>query len=151
MASNGDDRACGQRKRSRKPSSLQKLANVGEHDLIRLTEAPQLPELRGLLKASTLRREVKKGRLTVIEIANKHYVTRAAIREMIERCRAAVNRPISGFVQPDATNPERSPITQFGSSAREADRSEALVAALKIAKELSARLKTTSPQGEEPT
>lgn len=128
---------------------MQKLADAGEHDLIRLTEAPQLPELRGLLTASGLRRERKKGRLTIIEINNKHFVTRAAVKEMIERCRATSNRPISGFAPPATTNPEDLRITQYGSSGREADRCEALAAALRIAKELSGRSKTILRKGEE--
>jgi hypothetical protein len=149
MSSEANNKCRREKQRGRKVRLLQKLANVGEHDLMRLTEAPQLPELRGLLTTSGLRREKKKGRLTVIEIANKDYVTRAAIKEMIEQCRATSNRPISGSAPPGTTNPESSRITRYGLSGREADKCEALAAALRIAKELSGRSKTILRKGEE--
>jgi hypothetical protein len=149
MGSDVNDKCRRQKQKGRKRRLLQRFADVGEHDLIRLTEAPQLPELRGLLTASGLRREGKKGRLAIIEINNKHFVTRANLKEMIEQCRATSNRPISGFVPPATTNPENLRITKYGSSAREADKCEALAAALRIAKELSGRSKTILRKGEE--
>lgn len=146
MGSDGSNKNRGRKQSGRQRRLLQEFSNVGEHDLIRLTDAPKLPELSGLLTASTLRCEKKKGRLTVIEIANKHYVTRTAIKEMIEKCRAFSNRPISGSAPPGTTHPENLHIMQSGSSGREADKSAALAAALRIAKELSGRSKTISPK-----
>jgi len=149
MGSDTNDKFPRQKQRARKGSRLQNPADVGEHDLIRLTEAPQLPELGGLLTASGLRRQGKKGNLTIIEINNKHFVTRANLKEMIERCRATSNRLISGFVPLATTNPGNLRTARYGSSGREVDKSEALAAALRIAKELSGRSKTILPKGEE--
>lgn len=148
MGSDANDKCHRQKQRRHKGRCTQKFTDVGEHDLIRLTEAKELPELRGLLTTSALRREKRNGRLTVIEIANKHYVTRAAIKEMIERCRATSNRPISGFAPPATTNPESLRTTQFGQSGREADKCEALAAALRIAKKLSRPSKIILRKGE---
>ena len=148
MGFNANDKCLNHGGRARKASRPRELANVGDYDLIRLTEAPQLPELRGLLTVSALRREKKNGRLAVIEIANKHYVTRAAIKEMIEKCRANNSPSISGPGQLVTTGAENSRTMPFGSSGREADRCEARAAASKIARELSARSKTISRKGE---
>ncbi|MBI3705069.1 MAG: hypothetical protein HY244_14780 [Rhizobiales bacterium] len=146
MGPDVDDKKRRQKKKGHK--GRERFADTGEHDLIRLTEAPQLPELRGLLTVSALRREKKRGRLAVIEIANKHYVTRTAIKEMIEKCRASNNPLISGSAPPGMTRAESLPITQYGLSGREVDKSEALAAALRIAKELSGRSKTILPKDE---
>jgi hypothetical protein len=148
MGSDANDKFTQQKQRARKGRRRQNLADVGEHDLIRLTEAPQLPELRDLLTASGLRRQGKKGNLTIIEINNKHFVTRAHLKEMIERCRATSNQPIYGFARTVTTNPGSSRITQYGLSGREADKCEALAAASMIARQLSRPSKTILRKGE---
>lgn len=52
----------------------------------------------GSMTVSGLRREAKRGNLTIEVIAGKQYVTLAAIEEMRLRCRAQSNRPDFGFV-----------------------------------------------------
>jgi len=52
-------------------------------ELIRLSEAAA--ELG--LKVSSLRTEIRKGRLTPVEIAGRFYLTRESLGEMIKACR----------------------------------------------------------------
>lgn len=70
---------------SRDPNS------IGDHDPVRLSEACEL-FFAGRLKPSALRTEAAKGNLDMLMIAGKHFVTKAAIYDMLERCKV---RPAS--------------------------------------------------------
>ncbi|WP_152044896.1 hypothetical protein [Aureimonas psammosilenae] len=60
--------------------------SIGDHDPVRLAEACEL-FFAGSLKPAALRTEATKGNLDMLMIAGKHFVTKAAIRDMLERCR----------------------------------------------------------------
>lgn len=77
-------------------------------ELIRLSDAAA--ELG--LKVSSLRTEIKKGRLTPVEIAGRFYLTRESLGEMIERCRVKPkdHGSISGEgMEPDGSSSTREP------------------------------------------
>ncbi|WP_234827156.1 hypothetical protein [Sinorhizobium meliloti] len=59
---------------------------IGDNDPISLAMAAKL-FFHGTLTKSALRTEARKGNLEIIRIANKEFVTRNAIRQMIDRCR----------------------------------------------------------------
>lgn len=41
----------------------------------------------GLIKVSSLRTEIRKGRLRAVQVAGKYLVSESAIRELLEKCR----------------------------------------------------------------
>jgi hypothetical protein len=59
---------------------------IGDHDPVRLSDACEM-FFAGSLKPSALRTEAAKGNLNMLMIAGKHFVTKAAIRNMLERCK----------------------------------------------------------------
>lgn len=59
---------------------------IGDDDPIPLAEAAEL-FFRGHLTKSSLRREASRGNLEIFRIANKDFVTRRGIMQMIERCK----------------------------------------------------------------
>ncbi|WP_234841712.1 hypothetical protein [Sinorhizobium meliloti] len=69
--------------------------HIGDDDPISLALAARL-FFHGTLTKSSLRTEARKGNLEIIRIANKEFVTRNAIRQMIDRCRV----PARNNVQP---------------------------------------------------
>jgi hypothetical protein len=74
-------------------------ASVPQTAPLRLHLAAAIAFPDGSMTVSGLRREAKRGNLTIEVIAGKQYVTLAAIKEMRSRCRAQNNRPDSGFVR----------------------------------------------------
>ena len=75
---------------------------LGDYQPIRLAEACETILAGTGLTPKALRREAARGRLEITRIAGKDFVTAAALREMIERCRVQSKRPIS------SEKPERS-------------------------------------------
>jgi hypothetical protein len=67
------------------------------------------------ISENSLRREAKRGRLTIEIIAGKVFTTLNEIERMRGRCRVEVRVPVSTSDQP-ATGPESSPIKPLGSS-----------------------------------
>lgn len=65
---------------------------------LRLHVAAEIGFPDGSMTVSGLRREAKRGNLSIEVIAGKQYVTLAAIEEMRSKCRAQSNRPDCGFV-----------------------------------------------------
>ncbi|MCP4319529.1 MAG: hypothetical protein GY789_26975 [Hyphomicrobiales bacterium] len=97
---------------------------IGDDDPMTLLEACQIV-FRGTIKPATLRAEAARGNLVVERIGRRDFVTRAAIQEMRERCRAQQKVPASGLTE-----------TQDCGSSEMERRSAALAAALKSAREL---------------
>jgi hypothetical protein len=87
----------------------------GDDEPMRLAEACE-KLLKGRLTVSGLRREARRGTLEITRIANKDFVTPAAIREMLDRCRVNARPPLSSS-RPSA------PAPATGASATEIARS----------------------------
>lgn len=86
-------------------------------------------------KVNTLRTEIRKGNLTASKIANTHYVTQSALREMQIKCQEKDNQPASTGTQ--KTKPGSSETGRF---------SEEQAAAAASMKALRKRLNNTSPK-----
>lgn len=85
--------------------------------------------------ASGLRTEARKGRLDLIRVAGKDYVTAEAIREMERKCRVTPKEPTSDSrSEPTDRHPPGSSST--------ADASAALASAVTALKKLKKRLPT---------
>src|SRR5260221_11850924 len=98
----------------RKPA-LTSCENVGPDTPLRLSVAAAIAFPDQSISESSLRREAKRGRLTVEVIAGKTFTTLNEIERMRGRCRVEVRVPVSTSDQP-ATGPESSPSRQLGSS-----------------------------------
>ncbi|THK35670.1 hypothetical protein EHS39_23910 [Ensifer sp. MPMI2T] len=72
-------------------------SDIGDDELVSLSKAAKL-FFHGELTKSSLRTEARKGNLEIVRIANKDFVTRNAIRQMIERCKLPC--PVSARTQP---------------------------------------------------
>jgi hypothetical protein len=97
----------------------------------------------GPITVSTLRRAIKKGTLQATMPEGKLLVTERWLVEWLDRCRVAVNLPVSGSSPPSAD------VTPSGSS--ETDRNErALDAASATLSRLSASLRSTSRANSSP-
>jgi len=71
---------------------------IRDDELVSLSKAAEL-FFHGEVTKSSLRTEARKGNLEIVRIANKDFVTRNAVRRMIERCKLPA--------QPSATaNPQ---------------------------------------------
>lgn len=66
---------------------------IGDDDLVSLAEAARL-FFGGRLTKSALRTEAKRGKLEIIRIANRDFVTKSAIQRMIERCAVRPTAPV---------------------------------------------------------
>ncbi|WFS01626.1 hypothetical protein [Rhizobium tumorigenes] len=88
----------------------------GDDDPIPLAKACQI-FFRGALTKSSLRTEHRKGNLEIIQIANKDFVTRNAIKRMQEKCRKNGGQP--GFGS-GPTAERGSSKTEIGVSAQSA-------------------------------
>lgn len=77
---------------------------LGDDEPIRLDEACATI-LKGRLTVRALQKEARKGNLDLIKIANKHFVTPAALREMLERCRVETQNPTSTKRRPSREPP----------------------------------------------
>ena len=65
---------------------------IGDDDPIPLAQAASV-FFHGALTKSALRTEARKGNLEIVRIANKDFVTRNAIRSMINRCKFSSPAP----------------------------------------------------------
>lgn len=70
---------------------MRALADIDDDDPITLAEASRVV-LHGAVTVSALRAEVLRGNLTVERIGKNLFTTRAAIREMREKCRVKPSR-----------------------------------------------------------
>ena len=81
--------------------------DIGSDTPLRLAAAVALAFPQGGMTVSGLRREAARGRLVIMRIAGKDWVTLSAIREMMDKCRVVREVPISGCARPSQT--ERQP------------------------------------------
>src|SRR5690606_41950036 len=111
---------------------LRQIVDIGEDEPMTLEEACRLV-FRGAIRPATLRAEAARGNLVLERIGRRDFVTRAALREMREKCRVQRREPASGSTRRPAT----------GSS--ETDRSSvAQAAALRSARALRENSANTS-------
>lgn len=90
----------------------------GDDEPIPLAKACQI-FFHGALTKSSLRTEHRKGNLEIITIANKDFVTRNAIKRMIEKCRKNENQPGFGSEnKPERGSSEMVPPTSARSAAK---------------------------------
>jgi hypothetical protein len=66
--------------------------DIGDDDPVPLAQAAKV-FLHGQLTKSSLRTEAAKGNLEILRIANKDFVTRNGIRNMLERCKVPAKTP----------------------------------------------------------
>jgi hypothetical protein len=117
--------------------------HIGLDTPLRLERAVELAFPEGGMTVSGLRREAAKGRLTIEEIAGKHFTTLRSIDEMRQKCRATAKESASGSNPRSEAKMENSSIAPHGSSGT--DRVKCARAALeKTAKVLSARSPNTA-------
>lgn len=102
---------------------------VGKETSLRLARAAEIAFPDGSMSASGLRKERDAGRLETWFVAGKEYTSLAAIKEMIEKCRAIQRERVSTSNRAGATPQALSSTEQRGSSETERARS-ALAAAL---------------------
>ena len=98
----------------RKPA-LTSLENIEPDTPLRLSVAAAIAFPDQSISENSLRREAKRGRLTIEIIAGKVFTTLNEIERMRGRCRVEVRVPVSTSDQP-ATEPESSLIKPLGSS-----------------------------------
>src|SRR6266702_94223 len=112
-------------------SALTSSENVGPDTPLRLSVAAAIAFPDQSISESSLRREAKRGRLTVEIIAGKTFTTLNEIERMRGRCRVEVRVPVSTSDQP-AIGPESSPIKPLGlfGTARDITPLDALTAKL---------------------
>ena len=107
--------------------------------LMTLADAAAWLDPSGKLSARSLKTESERGRLELIKIAGKHFVTEDALKEMIEKCRGNPKARDSTFIGDPAEK-------QYGSS--ETDRTKKAQAAVRATaaalKERSRRTSRTS-------
>lgn len=94
---------------------------------------------RGAIGPATLRAEARRGRLALMRIGRTDFVTPAAMREMMEKCRVPQKAPASGSTPPN----------EPGSSETEERSSDALAAAKASANALKKRSANTSPRNSD--
>ncbi len=97
----------------------------------------------GSVSVAGLRLEARAGRLDIYKVAGVEMSTKAAIRQMVERCRVQSPPPASGSVQARATEPPSG-----ASSTGEAARAQAALLA-KLQRRRPA-LRPTSPRSASP-
>src|SRR6266446_4503144 len=127
----------------RKPA-LTSSENVGPDTPLRLSVAAAIAFPDQTISENSLRREAKRGRLTVEVIAGKAFTTLNEIARMRDRCRREAKVPVSSSER-RATRPGRSPTKQLGSygTARDITPLDALSAKLRRLSKLS---RTTLPR-----
>src|SRR5215831_6362321 len=90
--------------------------------LYSLAEAADLLAPGGKLTARSLRTEIKAGRLRVVTIAGKHFVTQQAINDMLTAATTTVSPPcLADNNQPASTGAEPE-VTVGGTGSFSADR-----------------------------
>jgi hypothetical protein len=114
---------------------------MGELRLMTLREAAA--QLGGGLCESSLRREIRKGRLTARNVAGRLLVTDADLCEMVERCRVGVGQSRQGCTSGRVKAESRS-----GSFSTDHSNS-GLAAAQATARELKKPSQSTSPKSTE--
>src|SRR5215470_740765 len=105
-------RACGKEKPMTSPTLS---ASITAQTPLRLAEAARLAYPDGSITVSGLRREAKRGRLTIERVAGKDYTTLGDIERMRERCRVEAKARDSGFAQLAGTPHGSAPGRQSGS------------------------------------
>ena len=108
-----------------------------------MNDAPELMRLADAarsmgLKTSSLKTEIRRGRLTPVQIAGRLYVTREALNRMIAACHV---KPKDRDCGSNATETDGN-----GGSSLTVDPSVALAAAKESLKGLSEPLRPTSPR-----
>lgn len=114
------------------------MTEIDPNTPIRLADILPLAFPQGGMTTSGLRKEAKRGHLTIMRMAGKDFTTLAYIKEMQEKCRVSENQPASGSAQPMKTAPPS------GSSLMEENKS-ALAAARAIADRLKGNSRNISP------
>jgi hypothetical protein len=104
----------------------------------------------GGMTVAGLRREAGRGRLDLVRIAGKDFVTLAAITEMIERCRVPASPRASGSAPKSATPPAASSAAPSGTSSTQ-DAALALASALTMVERLKQRSPRTSSRRAGPS
>lgn len=96
---------------------------------------------------ASLRAEAARGRLVIEKVGRTHFVTRAAIREMREKCRVVQPQkaPVSGFSRNESA-PMAPMSLPSGASATMDDTSVALASVLLTVEALSKNSRDTSPK-----
>lgn len=122
-------------------TSLIERDQIGDDTFVRLDILARLAFPDGSVGITSLRRESKKGRLTVWRVAGKDMSTLREIRKMLDLCLVKRDQSASGSNRPAPTgNPS-------GTSAT-ADAESALAAAKQIANRLRSGLPSTLPPSE---
>jgi hypothetical protein len=121
------------------------LGHIGPDTPLRLEQAVELAFPGGGMTVSGLRREAKKGRLTIEFIAGKQFTTIRAIEQMREKCRVLQKGPGFGSNQNSGTTTEVLSGARHGSSVTDRVNS-ARVALEMTAKGLNGRSPSTLPQ-----
>jgi len=75
-----------------KPPETAQAPDIGDDDPVTLAEACRL-FFGGRLSPSALRTEAAKGNLVIMQIARKDFVTRKAIRAMMQACTRPAAKP----------------------------------------------------------
>jgi len=92
--------------------------NVGPDTPVRLADIIPLAFPHGGMTVSGLRREARRGNLTIIRMAGKDFTTVGYIGEMMEKCRVAANLHDFGSGRPAKTAaPSGSSLTGGGNTA----------------------------------
>lgn len=73
---------------------------IDRHAPLRLAEAARIAFPLGGMTASGLRKEHRRGKLTIETIAGKQYTTLACIEEMREKCRVVAKAPALEAARP---------------------------------------------------
>ena len=128
---------------TRRPAVTQ--AEIGDDTPLRLADAVLREFPSGGMTVCGLRGEAAKGRLAIMRIAGKDFVTRAAIREMQRKCLVNQKARTFGFDPPAETPLESSSSAPDGSSRTEAVKS-AQDALRETVKSLKQSSRPTSPR-----
>ena len=76
-------------------SALRQTMDIGEDEPMTLEEACAIV-FRGNIKPATLRAEAARGNLVIERVGRRYFVTRAALKDMREKCRVQQKVPASG-------------------------------------------------------
>jgi hypothetical protein len=102
------------------------MTDIGPDDPVPLATAARLFFPAGGVSISSLRTEIRHGRLVVERIAGRDFVTKRAIDEMRSRCRVNPREQDSISAKPEAIEPRHgSSKIEAGRSQREATRATA--------------------------
>lgn len=120
------------------------IESVDEDEPLTLAEACEIV-FRGRITPDTLRAEAARGNLAIERIGRRDFVTRAAIKDMREKCRAVPQQKVPASGSSRSTfEPMEAPRPPAGASATMVDTSAALNSVLMTVQELNKLSKTTS-------